>query len=231
VDSPDLERIAASDPVLAGRLLSTANSSRFSPRGDIRTLPQAIGYIGTSVARNVLLAAVLKPLFRSQAMRPVWKHSLECAAVASRIGQLTGTISAAEGFLAGLTHDIGMLAISVLHPEATARCRRLVEHGCPQRVTESVVCGADHTQAGEQILKAWSFPADLVRGVRWHHAPERSDEAMSAVLYVTEFWTCSEEDLPSVSRLNTAMSRIGLTHETLATIPCSRVIDEDLQEA
>ena len=231
VENADLERIGSSDPVLAGRLLSTANSARFGARSEIRTLTQAIGYIGSSVARNVLLAAVVKPLFKSRAMKEVWKHSLECADVASRMAKLTGTITPGEAFLGGLIHDIGMLAISVLNPEATARCRRLVEHGCPQRVTEAVVCGTDHADAGEQILRVWNFPADIVDGVRWHHAPERSHEPLSAILYITEFWTCSEEDLPSLARLNMAMSRIGLTHENLATIPCSRMLEEEFSAA
>jgi HD-like signal output (HDOD) protein len=101
-----------------------------------------------------------------------------------------------------------------------------VEHGCPQRVTEAVVCGADHAEAGEEILRAWQFPGDFVTAVRWHHAPERSKDPLSAILYITEFWTCSEEDLPSVARLNVAMSRIRLTHEQLATVPCSRGLAE-----
>jgi putative nucleotidyltransferase with HDIG domain len=231
VELDDLERIAASDPVLAGRVLSTANSARFAAQSEIRTLSQAIGYVGTSVARNVLLSAVIRPLFKSHTMRPVWKHSLECAEVASRIAALTGVVTPPEAFLAGLVHDVGMLAISILNPEATARCRRLVEHGCPQRVTESVVCGTDHAEAGAQILHAWKFPADVCDGVRWHHTPERSSEPQSAILYVTEFWTCSEEDLPSVARLSTAMARIGLTHEKLATVPCSRLLDEEFTAA
>ncbi|HET8549029.1 MAG TPA: HDOD domain-containing protein [Bryobacteraceae bacterium] len=226
VDDARIERIAASDPVLAGKLLSTANSARFGARAEIKTLAHAIHYVGTTVARDVLLAAVLKPLFRSRAMKPAWKHSLESAEVAARIAELTGVATRGEALLAGLTHDIGTLAMSVLNPDATARCRRLVAHGCPQRVTEAVVCGADHAEAGEEILRAWKFPPELVLAVRWHHAPERSDDVLSAVLYVTEFWTCSEEDLPSVARLHLAMSRIGLTHAQLEKVPCSRALAE-----
>jgi HD-like signal output (HDOD) protein len=231
VDNTQLERIAASDPVLAGRLLATANSARFSARAEIRSLTQAIGYVGTTVARNVLLAALVRPLFRSHGMKALWKHSLEVAEVASRIAALVHALQPPEAFLAGLTHDIGGLAMSVLNPEASARCCRLIDHGCPRRVTEAVVCGADHAQAGEHVLSAWNFPADIVRGVRWHHAPECSDEPLSAILYVSEFWTCSEEDLPSVARLHAAMSRIGLTHERLATIPCSRLAEDDINAA
>jgi hypothetical protein len=47
--------------------------------------------------------------------------------------------------------------------------------------------------------------------VRWHHHPERSQLALTSLLYLSEFMTDSQEDLPSHIRLNTACRRAGIS--------------------
>ena len=218
VENNILERIAKSDPVLAGRIVSTANSALFAPRSQIRNLAQAISYIGPSLARHILLAAALRPAYSRPGLRPVWQHSLECAEIAGAIAELTKAVLPSEAVLAGLTHDIGMLALSMLGRETQERCSRLTEKGCPSRTSETVVYGFDHAEAGAEVLAAWNFPVDLIDGVRHHHAPEQSESPLGSILYLAEFCSTPDEDLPSVARLQLAASRIKMKLDDLVKL-------------
>ncbi len=96
------------------------------------------------------------------------------------------------------------------------RSARLIGEGCETVLVEHALCGFSHAEAGAIALEARSFPESLVRAVEHHHHPERSDSMLAALLYLTEHWTNSCEDLPSLVRLKIASGRLGLTARSLA---------------
>ena len=209
---------AAMDQVIAGRLIDAANSAYYHPQQRIRTLERAILYIGTTDARRILLASSIQPLFSSVRLRTIWSHALEAAEAAERIAAAVKGMDPVEAFLAGLLHDIGKLAISQLPQGVLTAIDRLINRGCQPTVVETVVCGFDHAQAGEFVLRHWKFPNDMVEGIRHHHQPERTSSRLASVLYLTEFCTDSEEDLPSQARLAVAFEQTGLKQSDLDTI-------------
>ncbi|MCW5983373.1 MAG: HDOD domain-containing protein [Bryobacteraceae bacterium] len=222
VDRDGIEEIASSDPVLAGALVSAANSALYSPRQEIRCLPRAVSHIGCDAAKMVLLAAVLRPVFAIAALRPQWRHAVEAADAARQLAAETGAVQPDEALLAALVHDIGVLAVSLANPAARLRCDRLIGAGCPRRAAEWLSCGFDHAEASAVILDGWKFPRAIIEGVRRHHAPERSDSELAALLYLVEFWTCSDEDIPSTARLTAAARRIGTTEGDIIEMKAER---------
>jgi putative nucleotidyltransferase with HDIG domain len=210
-----LEGIAKMDQVIAGKLVKAANSVYYSPWQPIKTVAQAISYVGTEDSRRILLASSIQPLFSAPRLRRLWKHSLEAAQVAERIAQLSGKVDPSEAFLIGLLHDVGKLAISLMGRDVNDSIDRLLEKGCQPATAELVLCGFDHAEAGCEVMRHWKFAEDLVKAVQYHHQPERTECRMAAILYLTEFWTDSEEDLPSNVRLYSAMKLANLTPEAL----------------
>ena len=63
---------------------------------------------------------------------------------------------------------------------------------------------------GGQIVEAWGLPRDLVSAVALHHRPELSDDIMPSILYLAEFVSESEEDIPSAARLKIAMAKADI---------------------
>ena len=49
-----------------------------------------------------------------------------------------------------------------------------------------------------------------VSAIRHHHRPERAENSLAHLLYVAEYLTGAEEDLPSALRLESSLSGIGL---------------------
>jgi HD-like signal output (HDOD) protein len=100
--------------------------------------------------------------------------------------------------------------------ELNSSLDRLIVKGCESAVAEVVVCGFDHAEAGADVLRHWQFSDELITAVRFHHLPDRTQSRMAALLYLTEFWTDSEEDIPSNARLDLAFERVGITPADLS---------------
>jgi putative nucleotidyltransferase with HDIG domain len=211
VSLPALDRVAKSDQVVAGKMLQAANSAFYSPRQLIKTVSQAISYVGIEDARRILVASAVQPLYSSPRLRRIWKHAIEAAQVAEQIALLSKKADPAEAFLVGLLHDVGKLAIALMPAELNASLDRLIIKGCESAIAEVVVCGFDHAEAGADVLKHWKFSDELIAAVRYHHLPERNKSPMSAILYLTEYWTDSEEDITSNARLDLAFEVVGIT--------------------
>jgi putative nucleotidyltransferase with HDIG domain len=199
------------DPVLAGLLIQTANSAYYSPMKRISSLPHAISYIGIEVARKVLLAPTFRPNFASGRQHQLWNHSLDVAHVAEHLATLCKIqVDPSEVFLAGLVHDIGRLAFSIMPPGFLERFYRLTLRGCPPVEVEVCLSGLNHGEVGAETLTQWKFPNTIKEAVRWHHRPERSSGSLGAMLYLAEFLTGSEEDIPSLLRLTSACKQAGI---------------------
>lgn len=216
----ELEAVCSLDPLLAGRLIQIANSAFYSPRVPIGTIYNAVAYIGTETARRVLLAAALRGNFTSPQSHQVWNHSLDVAQAAQLIAlHCSIKVDPSQAFLAGLIHDIGRLAFSIMPAAFLERFHRLTDGGCPPVEVEMCLAGRCHGEVGSETLAQWKFPAEIVEAVHWHHHPERSALALTSLLYLAEFMTDSQEDLPSYIRLNTACRQAGISMATLTELP------------
>jgi putative nucleotidyltransferase with HDIG domain len=215
VDVREIEEISKADQVLAGQLLQAANSAFFSPRYPLKTVRDALNHIGMDAARNIVATAALRPLFGAPKLRQLWLHSIETAEIAERLANLSSAISPREAFLAGLVHDVGRLAISLLPADVSGTCERLTAKGCEVTLAELVLFGFDHAEAGAEVLTIWKFPPDMIAAVRHHHSPGLVDSNLAALLYVAEFWSAADEDLPSNAALQSAVKRLGLSPEKI----------------
>jgi putative nucleotidyltransferase with HDIG domain len=215
----EMEAVASMDPVLAGRLIQTANSAYYSPRQPIGSIFHAVSYIGTETARRVLLAAAIRGNFATPQAHRLWNHSLDVAQTAELVAMhASAKIDPSQAFLAGLIHDIGRLAFAIMPAAFQERFQRLTDGGCPAAEVEMCLSGRCHGEVGAETLVQWNFPPEIVEAVRWHHRPERSSLALSSLLYLAEFVSESQEDLPSYVRMNIATRLAGISMGSLAEI-------------
>jgi len=215
----EMEVVASGDPVLAGRLIQTANSAYYSPRQPIGTIFHAVSYIGTETARRVLLAAAIRGNFATPQAHQLWNHSLDVAQTAELVAMhASAKVDPSQAFLAGLIHDIGRLAFALMPAAFQERFQRLTDGGCPPAEVEMCLSGRCHGEVGAETLAQWKFPPEIIEAVRWHHRPERSSLPLSSLLYLAEFVSESQEDLPSYVRMNAATRLTGISLGSLAEI-------------
>ena len=208
----DIERIARSDQVLAASLLRVANAPLYAPVAPIRTIGRAIAQVGMDAAKRVLVSAAARPLFASARLHGIWKHAIDVATIAERLARTTGKADPAEAFVAGLVHDMGRLAIEFLPHDAVEAYHRIADDAACPVLADMAVLRCDHGEFGARVVERWSLPADLAAAIRFHHRPELSRETMPKLLYLAEFVSESDEDIPSVARLRDAMSAVGVAN-------------------
>lgn len=216
----EIEKLVASDSILAARMIEAANSAAFAGVSPVTTIRSALVRIGTELGRRILISASLRQMFASRRLRALWDHSIEVAAMAASIARDSQRCDPEEAFLAGLMHDIGQLMILRLPADVAARYVRLLDAGCPHLLAETALFGQTHAELASEALAEWKFAAPIITGVTHHHCPEETDSAIASVLYLSEECSASAEDLPSAFRLKYACATAGLPFERFLSLRC-----------
>ena len=215
---PAIEKLVASDAVLAVRLIEAANSAAFGGSAPVSTIRAALMRTGIEIGRRIVISASMQPMFASRRLQALWNHSIDVAATAASVARDARNCDPEEAFLAGLTHDIGRLMILRLPADAASRYVRLLDGGCPHLLAEIALFGHNHAELGGQALERWKFAPPIITGVAHHHAPEETDSVIASVLYLSEECAGSVEDLPSAFRLRRACDTAGLRFEQFLAV-------------
>jgi putative nucleotidyltransferase with HDIG domain len=201
---------AQRDPATAGAVMRLANSALFGARGTVATLRLAIMRLGFETARRVVISLAVKPLLYQPKPETLWPHSVDVADMAEQLACRAGGVDPGEAYLAGLLHDVGRLALREAPLYDVGRMQGLAEAGCPSTYAEELILRTNHAELGGQIAVEWRLPEDLVDAIRRHHHPEVTDCRLAHVLYLAEYLSGSEEDLPSALRMTVALKSLGL---------------------
>jgi putative nucleotidyltransferase with HDIG domain len=213
-DVASLARLASRDPIIAATFLQAANSGLYGRR-TIQSIRQAIAHIGMERSRRLLLALAVHPIFASSKLRGIWRHSLWVAEFCEGFARARKLLDPEAALFLGLVHDIGRLATQAVPQTIGALSARLSEGGCPVTYIEQLLFGSDHAELSAAILSLFRVPEHFVDAVRFHHRPAASDSVLSSLLYLGEYASGSEEDLPSTPNLFAALRTIQCSFEDL----------------
>jgi HD-like signal output (HDOD) protein len=168
-------------PSIAARILGLANSAFFGQQGGVHSLAHAVAVLGTVTVRSVAAGLVFAGMFDTRrcpgfdAAR-YWQSAELTALLARHLApQVAAGVRPPQDsvYLAGLLHNIGLLALTHLYPAemdcafaayASGRDRALGEH-------IRAVLGIDHYEAGVWLGGKWHFPRDLLLVMEHHYNP------------------------------------------------------------
>src|ERR1700722_11497768 len=118
-----LHKIVSHDPALVTRVLKVVNSSFYGLPGQIASIGRAIVLLGLNGVKNLAVAASLGQLFRGVKLcepfsaKDLWTHCIAVGVAARDLAVHLDLPVADEAFLAGMIHDVGLLAHLQLWPE------------------------------------------------------------------------------------------------------------------
>lgn len=164
-----LLKSVGSDPALTARILRRVNSALARPRGSrIQSLPQALIFLGTRAAKNIVISALLSQSVGAPhaARRGAAVHSVHVAVMARHLGLLLG-LDGDECYLLGLLHDLGRLILDRLYPDDSAELAGLPEEELLQHELRHF--GITHPEAGAIAAMAWHFPDGVRLAMTAHH--------------------------------------------------------------
>ena len=182
----NLGEVIEKDPDLTARLLKLGNSSFFGFTSRLETVSEAISLIGIQQVQDLILASSVVEIFDGisadiVSMESFWKHCLACGIGARCLAIARQMPKAEKFFVAGLLHDLGRL---VLFSRASKKAMEVFSLYHSRRIllrdAEIAVLEFDHAQIGENLMRSWQYPANLVHAVAYHHHP------MSAGVYQLE---------------------------------------------
>lgn len=197
-----LHKIVSNDPALVTRILKVVNSSFYGLPGQIASIERAIVLLGLNGVKNLAVAASLGQLFRGVKLcepfsaKDLWTHCLSVAVGSRELAKHLNIPIADEAFLAGMIHDVGLLAQVQLWPEKFAEVCRLAkareddgEHFCE---LEKRIIGVDHEQLGRALAHRWRFPASCQQAAGAHHHPVPGQDhgVLAGVVFISDTLCC-----------------------------------------
>jgi HD-like signal output (HDOD) protein len=169
----DLVKLISCDVSMSAQCLRLANSPLFGRR-ETETVRSAVMALGIDRVRSLLLGLCLNHVIPPDkwVLDPgaFWRHSLGCALVTQRIAKIIDYPDTEKAYLAGLLHDLGFLANSVLYHDDFRECMRLAaEQHAPLDGIEQQILGFTHGDSGAMLCAQWGLPKDLADAARCHH--------------------------------------------------------------
>ncbi|MBY0572665.1 MAG: HDOD domain-containing protein [Undibacterium sp.] len=178
LDIPLLAKKVTQDLALTAKTLRYANSPYYSTLVKVTTIQQAIALLGLDTVRQMVLSVSLSGCFPENNCKgfdhkAFWRHSNAVAFASKLIARRIG-LNEDVAFIAGLLHDIGILALVSLFPQQYEEVLRYREETMSSQFeAERKILGLDHAAIGEALATEWNFSDVMKNAIAGHHLPEQ----------------------------------------------------------
>ncbi|MCE5262125.1 MAG: HDOD domain-containing protein [Deltaproteobacteria bacterium] len=179
----DVVNVIKHDQAIAANILKISNSAYFGARQKIKTIHDAVVFLGQQqLVRAVQTAGILKIFqkggkgYASQA-KEFWEHAV-AVALMSQI--LCKKIQGREDpvlYTAALLHDVGKVIMGEHVQEYFQKIiGRVQETKCSFLEAEEEFIGINHANLGGRIAEHWNFPSEIRDAIAYHHRPDLLEE-------------------------------------------------------
>lgn len=170
-----VRKLIACDGSLAAKILNIANFDFFGGSRVPPTLADSIMRLGLNAVRNIVVAASIKGLFKRLSLGEhiIWRMMMGSAIASSIIARNTKLSDTEDAFIAGLLHDVGLVAVINAYPQAYQKISdRVANEGRSIAEACSEELGFTHREVGALMVRRWGFPDVLVSLIRDFDDPE-----------------------------------------------------------
>ncbi len=201
-----LTRAIARDPGLTVRFLATAPTTA-GTMPVVGSLEQQVSALGGGIAQAILMRAARDRLSRISSTPAApdamahWAHSLHCAHLAHTIAEACAYSHPHEAYLAGLLHDLGMLALAADMPNAYAGIVASAAHEGQLLELELDRLETSHAEVSCMLATRLGLPGHLADALLLQHAPHSEllgTHKLVRVLWVAEACTERSGSAPDV---------------------------------
>src|SRR4029079_607452 len=158
-------KVLGSEPMLAAKLLSMANSAALNTSGrKIADLRMAVARVGFNIVRSAALSFAVEQLkcaARFKHLVPMldalWKHSVQIAALSHVVARRFTSLNGDTALLAGLMHNVGRIYILTRasdHPTLFA-----------DQLTYQSIVRDWHTNVTKALLENWQVAEEIIEAV------------------------------------------------------------------
>ena len=215
VDSALVSRLIEDDPVLAARLLKTANSAYFGLRRCVGSVAEAVHVLGLTKVRALVIGAALDQGFRSVPgvdLGQFWRYSLNTAQLSHTLAQPIA-VDVGAAFTAGLVHGIGELVMHAGMPEAMTELNdRVPMLNLDRPQAERERFGYSFAEVGAALAAEWHFPGPMVEAIVHQGQPFAPNvhDPIAGVVHIASWRSRAEElSLDGAALIKTYPDAVG----------------------
>lgn len=187
VNFAELAKVIGTDAALAGEFLRIANTVAYRRVSEVKRLDQALPRLGQRKIRALLIATAARGLsirngdVEQEWSEELWRRGMASAAICVEFAENV-KVTEEDAFLAGLMHDIGMLAI--LKVVFDYRTKTGVK---TTRAVFDQLCEEWHQHVGLRLADAWNLPTPIPEIIASHHKRPSQDEPERDLRLLTQF--------------------------------------------
>jgi len=201
--SAQLEKLVLQDPSICAQILKLVNSSYYSLAQRVTSLNQAIVLVGHTTVKSIAATLIMletvgsMPGISKPYLMRVWQRAVACGGLVRLFARKESEAEQQKLFLAGLSHDIGHLVLSVHYKREYDRL--ISKDDFPTPDSELKAVGTEHAEIGAALLKQWGFSDDLVELVKAQHSKPDGSPAIVKEVKILEAGDILA-DLPRLGR-------------------------------
>lgn len=217
-------RVVGSEPSLAAKIMSMANSAALNPSGrQISDLRNAISRLGFDMLRSAAMSFAMAQLRKADQFRNIekqlnlqWQRSVSVAAFSYVIAKKCSRLSPDTAMLTGLLHSVGRLYILTRANSFPALFGDAVAY--------NKIVSEWHANIAKALLENWHIADDIVEAVYGYEDVEREirgPATFADILTVSTFFA-SFRDQPELLLTSLqdfkAEQRMGLDRDKIQAI-------------
>ena len=224
-------KVLGSEPVLASKLLSMANSAALNASGrKIADLRMAVARVGFNIVRSAALSFAVEQLRKASEYRHLekqldglWKNSVQIAAMCHVIARRFSSLNGDTALLAGLMHNVGRIYIltrASKYPTLTS-----------DPLTFNSIVRDWHANVAKALLENWKVADEIVDAVagyedldREARGPVTLTDVLSLAMLLERNRNGTEMNVPDEGLIK------GLKRMQLQVRDCHAVLDESAEE-
>ncbi len=170
LDGEGVARLVRRDPHLPLRILRVANSAYYGLSGTVSSVKRAVLILGHEAVRGIAAAGCLGRTIPANGDATVGgnrllRHSIAAAVAAQALAEGVRLDRAADAFISGLLHDIGIAV-------------QTHRHDSPDPQDSLAIAELPHAAIGAELIHAWNLPSWLESVTLHHEAPAQAPQEL-----------------------------------------------------
>ena len=140
----ELGDIISYDQSLSIKVLNLVNSAYYGFAQQISSITRALALLGMNKAKNIIVAAAMKPMFSSEKNKELWEHAITTAVGCEYLANYLKIMDSDEAFMIGFMHDIGKLILNMQNTDSLAKIKELTNEGSDIIEAENALFVTNH---------------------------------------------------------------------------------------
>ncbi|MBS1702501.1 MAG: HDOD domain-containing protein [Armatimonadetes bacterium] len=241
--SRQLETIIEQDPALTAKVLRVATSSLYNVKS-ANNVGRALSFLGLNTLRSIAISLAYQEILSRKAVgagfdRAVFgRHCLAVAVGAKAIGTMMDPSIADELYIAGLMHEVGILALDRFCPAKLCLAFKQAQHlQVPLHVTERNLLKYDHCEVGGLVAEKWKMPEVVQNAIRYHVDPDaEGKKSLATAIVIGANHLAHNCGFPAIAKIPVQyeggihFKELGLTQDQIEQIEATIVAEVALAE-